>query len=59
MKTGLKGILESVPLQKNTSKSSKNLLYVRITISQSLRGFKASLERFSVLKCVLNKINMT
>ena len=36
IKTGLKGILERVPLQKNMSKASQNVfLCVCITISQS------------------------
>ena len=50
IKTGLRGILERVPPRKNTSKGSPNVFYVRITISQSSRWFKASLERFSRMK---------
>ena len=34
MKTGLKEILERIPLQKNLSKASQNLLYIWIAISQ-------------------------
>ena len=46
LKQASKGIPERVSLQKNTRKASQNVFYVDITISQSLQGFKASLEQF-------------
>ena len=50
IKTGLKGILESVPPGKNSRKTTQNVFYVYIAISQSLWWFKVSLERFTQMK---------
>ena len=50
LKQASKGIPERVSLQKNTRKASQNVFYVDITISQSLQGFKASLEQFPQMK---------
>ena len=49
-KTGLKGILERVPPQKNTRKASQNVFNICIAISQISLQFKASLEWFSGMK---------
>ena len=50
IQTGLKGTLESSTEKKNVSKAIQNTFCVCIAISQSLHCYKASLERFSLMK---------